>query len=165
MAQRASPSAPGERRRPPKLLFTVLNPLFKGILRSPLHGLLSKRLLVMTFTGRKTGKRYSTPLAYVQAGDTLLFGTQAPWWKNLRGGKPVSVRLRGSERTGVAEVVNDEAGMAECYRTLVASAPQYGRAIGVTLDANGEPDPAGVARARQRGHVVIRVTLDAERGA
>ena len=155
MAQ-ASPS----RRSLPRLLFCFLNPLVKVLLRSPLHRPLSQRLLLLTFTGRQTGKRYTTPVGYVQVGDTLLLGTQSRWWKNLRGGARISARLRGRDCTGVADVLTDEAGMIESYRPMLAVAPHNGRAIGVRLDPDGWPNRDDVARARQEGHVVIRLHLD-----
>ena len=74
---------------------TLFNPLAKTTLRSPLHGGMSRRLLLITFPGRKSGKQYTTPISYVQHGDTLLLGVGGRWWKNLRGGVPVQVRLRG----------------------------------------------------------------------
>ena len=38
----------------------------KFILRSPLHGMVSKYLTLITFTGRKSGKNYTTPVSYSQ---------------------------------------------------------------------------------------------------
>ncbi len=159
MAQ-VSPSAPPARRRPPRFLFRVLNPLFTLILRSPLHGLLSGRLMLLTFTGRKSGKRYTIPVGYGQVDNTLLLGTEARWKHNLRGGAPIGVRLRGRERGGVAEVIDDEAGMQEHFRAMLAVAPDYGRAINVRLDRDGKPNPDDLARVRQEGHVGIRIRLD-----
>lgn len=147
-------------RRPPQALFTVLNPLFTLLLRSPLHRLLSGRLLLLSFTGRKSGKRYTIPVGYAQEGDTLLLGTEGMWKANLRGGAPVAVRLRGEARRGTAAVIADEDGMIAAYRTMLARAPGYARAAGIALDARGEPDRDAVARARREGHVVIRIRLD-----
>ncbi len=146
-------------RQPPRALFAVLNPLFTLLLRSPLHRLISKRLMLLSFTGRRSGKRYTIPVGYAQEDDTLLLGTESGWKANLRGGAPVTVRLRGQERRGTAEVIADTEGMIAAYRTMLARAPGYGRAIGVTLDARGEPDRDAVERARRAGHVVIRIQL------
>lgn len=156
MAQ--SPAPP--RRRPPPWLFRLLNPLFAAILRSPLHGLLSARLILLTITGRRSRRLYTFPVGYARVDDTLLLGTASRWSRNLRGGARVSLRLRGRDRTAAAEVIADEAGMAALYRTMIAAAPQYGRAIGVRLDPDGRPDAADLAAARQQGHVVIRLRLD-----
>jgi deazaflavin-dependent oxidoreductase (nitroreductase family) len=153
-------------RRPPKALFRyVLNPLFGRILRSPLHGRLSERLALLTFIGRKSGKTYTIPVGYAQTDDTLLIGTASAWQRNLVGGAPVRVRLRGQERTGVADVVADEAGMIEHYRTMLNLAPGFGRAVGLRLDPNGDPNREDVARNRAQGHVVVSIKLDPPEGA
>lgn len=138
----------------------LFNNVPKLLLRSPLHSLMSKNVLLLTFTGRKSGKRYTLPLSYVQSGDQLLLGTETPWWKNLRGDVPVTIRLRGQHRSGRADVVTDEQGMREAYRTILTLYPGYGRFIDVALDPDGQPNPEAVARARQRGLVVIRIQLD-----
>lgn len=148
---------------PPKrstAVMRVFNNVPKLLLRSPLHGLMSKNVLLLTFTGRKSGKRYTLPLSYVQSGEQLLLGTETPWWKNLRGGVPVTIRLRGEQRTGRADVVTDEHGMREAYRTILTLYPGYGRFIDVALDPDGQPNAEAVARGRARGLVVIRIQLD-----
>ena len=105
----------GETRKAPSqspwLLGTirVMNALPKLILRSPLHVLMSKQLLLLTYTGRKSGKRYTFPITYAKVGNTLLLATDRPWWKNLRGGAQVQVWLRGKKHSARAEVVTDEA--------------------------------------------------------
>lgn len=147
------------RQRPPDFIYTVINPVFKLLLRSPLHGLLSGRLMLLTFTGRKSGKRYTIPVAYVEQDDRLLVATQSSWSKNLRGSAPVSVRLRGHTLVGLANVIADEAGMRASYRMMLSKSPELGQIIGIGLDAQGEPSSADVAQARQQGHVVISIQL------
>ena len=50
-----------------------LNATMKFILKSPLHGMLSKTILVLTFTGQKSGKIYSTPVSYSrQDGEVVM---------------------------------------------------------------------------------------------
>src|SRR5829696_3572442 len=82
------------------------NRLTRPLLRSPAHGLLSKRLLLITVTGRRTGRRFTIPVAYEESGGVVLIQPSAPerkvWWRNLRGGAPVRLRLRGRDRTGHA---------------------------------------------------------------
>ena len=148
------------RREPPRWLFKIVNPVIKTILRSPLHKALSGRVMLLRFAGRRTGKLYTVPVGYAQAGNTLLSGTGGRWSKNLRGGRRVMLRLRGEERSGVAEVVDDEEGMLAAYTTIMAASPGYGRATGIGLDEQGNPRREDVAEARRAGHVVIRVELD-----
>ena len=42
------------------------------LLRSPLHGPIGKRLLLLEYTGRKSGKGFRLPVAYVREGWELL---------------------------------------------------------------------------------------------
>jgi len=70
----------------------------------------SDRLLLLTFTGRKSGKVFTTPMRYAQEGDTLRMTVMYPWWKNLVGEATVRVLLRGKMRTGIAEVLPEEDG-------------------------------------------------------
>ena len=107
-----------ETRTPPgwlKPLFKVINPVMKALLRSPLHGVVSGSLLLVTFTGRKSGREYTTPVGYEAVDGRLYVTSQTDrvWWKNLRGGAEVSVRLRGEVREGHAEVVEDNGEVAD----------------------------------------------------
>lgn len=117
-----------EQERPgpplPGWLFTyVINPVMKLILRSPLHGLVSDYLLLLTFHGRKSGKQYTIPLGYARQGETILLFTNYSWWKNLRGGAPVQVRLKGKTLSGHAEAVKDPQAVA---RAVQESIEQHG---------------------------------------
>ena len=48
-----------------------------AILSSPLHRLLSSKRLVLTFTGRRSGTRYTTPVNYLQRGREVLITTDS----------------------------------------------------------------------------------------
>jgi len=97
--------------KPPRLVRVVINSLVTTVLRSPWHGMRSQRLLLLTFTGRKSGREFTTPVRYVQEGETLrLRVVRSPWWKNLVGEATVHVLLRGEMRTGTAEVLPEEDG-------------------------------------------------------
>ena len=84
----------------PEAAYRLVNPFFEALLRSPLHFLVSNRLLLITFTGRRSGEEFTTPVAYDRDGETLAITstTDSDWWRNLRGGQPVTVHLR-SERS------------------------------------------------------------------
>src|SRR6185436_13917250 len=64
-------------------LLRVWNPVMRGILESPIHWPLSRWFAVLTWTGRKSGRRYSTPIAYVREGTTVWVTTGDRWWRNL----------------------------------------------------------------------------------
>lgn len=92
----------------------ALNPVVRGLLRSPAHGLVSGRLALITVTGRRSGAAYTFPVAYVQDGEQVTITVGWPerkrWWRNLLEGAPVTLVLRGVERIGSAQVHGDEQG-------------------------------------------------------
>ena len=96
--------------RPPRPARLLANAIVATILRSPWHRMRSERLLLLTFTGRKSGKEFTTPLRYVQEGKTLQMTVVYSWWKNLVGGAPVRVLLRGHTYSGTAEVLPEKDG-------------------------------------------------------
>jgi deazaflavin-dependent oxidoreductase (nitroreductase family) len=89
------------------------NPFVGVLLRSPLHRVVSSQLALITVTGRRSGRRYTFPVAYRQSDDevTIVVGwpERKRWWRNLREGGEVTLRLRGVQRTGQARVTGDEA--------------------------------------------------------
>jgi hypothetical protein len=119
---------------------------------------MSRNLMLLSYTGPKSGKRYTLPVAYVQQGDTVYVATDSRWGRSLRG-VPVELRLRGASRRGSADLITDEAGMTAAFRTMLAQAPMLGEIAGVATEADGTPRAADIASARQRGFMVIRIVL------
>jgi hypothetical protein len=124
-----------EAGEPPALVIRFLNPLMKLVLRSPLHRLVSKQFMLLTVTGRKTGRAYTVPVVRHRFGETLIVFAAGSWRRNLRGGAPVRVVLDGVERAGRAELEEDPDRVAEAYKMRL--------------------DELGVAKARDLG---LRVT-------
>jgi hypothetical protein len=93
------------------LLNRVVNPLVRLVLRSPLHPVLSRRLALITVTGRRTEQRFTIPVGYRREAGVVSVHAGTPnrkrWWRNLRGGAPVAVRLAGRGHRGWATVHGD----------------------------------------------------------
>lgn len=130
-----------------------------AILSSPAHRLLSGKRLVLTFTGRRSGKRYATPVNYLQRGTELLITTDHKWWRNLEGGVPVDVRLRGKTVHATAEALHDDEVVAAALTALVRDHPPYGRWAHVAVGADGTPDADDVRAEVTRGRVLVLVQL------
>ncbi len=102
------------------------NPFMKWLLRSPLHGIVSRMYLLITFTGRKSGMSYTTPVQYAQDGNTFYIITSEgyTWWKNLRGGANVHIHLRGKTYSAYADTLTDpeaiKALLAKTYPSISA---------------------------------------------
>jgi hypothetical protein len=95
----------------------------------------------------------------VQDGDVLLLGVGGPWWKNLRNGARVQVRVHGHNHAGVTQVVRDETGMSQAYRVILAGNPTQARIMGIHPDVDGRPNADDLRWAIQRGAAVVRVML------
>jgi len=82
----------------------MANAVMKPLLKSPLHFFASGGLMLITFTGKKSGNVYTTPVQYKQDGDTVRFLSvkERVWWRNLRGGAPVTLRIKGRDVEGIA---------------------------------------------------------------
>jgi len=130
------------------------------ILRSPLHGMLDKSTLLVTVSGRKSGRQITTPVNYVRDGDTLWVTStrQRAWWRNLRGGAPLTVRLGGVEYRAAGEALESESAVADGLRLYFKIAPQVARYFQVQLDASGQPLEVDLARTAQ-SRVAIRIDL------
>jgi deazaflavin-dependent oxidoreductase (nitroreductase family) len=128
----------------------VVNRAMKFVLRSPMHGMVSNSVMLITFTGRKSGKTYTTPVSYSQHDDQVYAFSHADWWKNLRGGAPVILRIRGRDLQGLPEpIVEDKQAIAAGLAAHLRKVPSDARYYGVTFDANGAPRAEEVEKAVQ----------------
>jgi hypothetical protein len=136
-----------------------LNTVMKFLLRSPLHGLVSKYIMLITFKGRKSGKQYTTPVSYLREGDEVLLFTHGKWWKNLEGGAPATLRIQGRNYTGTGEPFTDTAVVAEGLARMLAHNRRDAKYYGVaTYDDAGNPDPDEVRRGAEEA-VMVRIAL------
>ncbi len=141
-------------------LSKLYNPIMKAILRSPLHGIISKNTMLITFTGRKSGKMQTTPVNYIREGDyiTVFSLRNRVWWRNLRGGAPVTVRIKGQDLKAIGESIEDEKTVAAGLLAYLQKSPKYAKYFQVTLDPSGQPNPEEVAEAAQN-RFMIRIKL------
>ena len=161
MTTRTTTPARRESNVPSPRVLHLVNPFVSMILRSPFHWLISGQVLLLTFTGRKTGKQFTIPVNYTREGETLSLFTNHGWWKNLRGVAPVGVRLQGRQRTGHAEVITDRGEIATVVERLVAQygARDTGRRVGLALDTQQPPSHSDLVAA-MAGHAVVRLSMD-----
>jgi len=127
--------------RPPDWLFRgMVNPIMKFLLKSPFHSLLSDGLSILTFKGRKSGKTYSTPVAYHTKGEDIVYVfTRSNWWKNLRDGETATLRLVGKDYTVTAEIIEDKEQVWELFSYFVEQYDGNYRRVGV-MQAKDAPE-------------------------
>lgn len=158
--QKLSSNKP-ERHGPPvpAFMFKIMNPLMKALLYSPLHGRVSKSLMLLTFTGRKSGKKFTTPVGYLRKGNTLIVFTHSSWWKNLEGGAPVTMRIQGKKINGVGRPVDDPAEIKSMVRDLnAANGKERARQMGFWVE-NPDASPEEIQKA-VAGTTFVHIRLE-----
>ena len=117
------------------------DPIMKWVLKSPFHGFVSKGMMLTSVTGRRSGRTITTPTNYLRDGDTLwvVSWRDRKWWKNLRGGAPMRVRLAGKDVEGCGEVVEQQEALARSLFEYYHKAPQLAKYVNIGLDAEGCP--------------------------
>lgn len=136
------------------------NPMMVWLLKSPLHGFISKGVMLVTVTGRKSGRSISTPTNYVRDGNTLwvISWRERTWWRNLRGGTNVRVLLSGKSVEGRGLVIEEEKAVAMSLFEYYRKVPQVAKYVQIGLDTAGSPILADCKRAAQK-IVTVRIDL------
>jgi deazaflavin-dependent oxidoreductase (nitroreductase family) len=122
----------------PAWLPTHVPPVVRALARTPLHRMLGSRLLVLTYTGRRTGRTYELPVMAAPPGDDLVvvagWHEGKSWWRNF-GEEPreVTVRVGGRRRPFTARRLAPDDGR---YREAVDA---YLRTFGVADLPAGTP--------------------------
>lgn len=149
-----------------KLFYQALNVPMRWLLRSPLHAVGSRNLCILSYAGRRSGKRYETPLSYVRDGNRiwLLSSVDTRWWTNFlpTAGAPLAVgilaageRLRGTATT----IQHDRARLRETVRRFLTALPRDAMVYGIGLDGARKPKEADLERALAR-LVMVEIALE-----
>ena len=135
------------------------NDFMAWVLRSPFHGMLSNGMMLITITGRKTGKTYTTPVGYYMEDGTMwvITSRERTWWKNLQGGAKVDLLLKRKPVTGIADVDLDEKSVLARMPEYLRHIPQAAKPMKIRMEA-GKPNQEDVATtAKDRLFVKIKV--------
>jgi len=138
----------------------VANWIVRGLLRAPLLSRgIGKRLITLYVVGRRSGKRYTVPVAYTNHDGTLLIGTPFGWGRNLRTGVPVDVRFKGRRRVADVVVRTDEDAVVEDYAVIARDNRNFASFNKIGFDERGNPEPADLRLAWAAGARAFRLTL------
>ncbi len=133
------------------------NPIMRGLLRSPLHFIVSKNMMLMSYSGRKSGKSYTVPMNYLENGEVLytISSRDRVWWRNLRGGGDVTLRLRGEDVPAWAETIEGQTEVANSLNLYLKKAPQLAKYVNIRIDADGNPNPKDVERVAEEKVMIL----------
>jgi deazaflavin-dependent oxidoreductase (nitroreductase family) len=136
------------------------NDFMSWVLRSPFHGMLSDGMMLITVTGCKTGKKYTTPVEYFRENGNLWVMTSRDrtWWRNLKGGAEASLLLKRKPVTAFAELDLDADDVKAHMVEYIKHMPQAAKPLGIRVE-NGNANAEDIAyTAKDKLFVRLRLT-------
>jgi hypothetical protein len=106
---------------PPDALLRIVNPILKLMLHTPFAGPARHQLMVVNFTGRKSGNHYSIPLSAYVIDGVLYAMTPATWKANFRDGAAAQVLHDGKSTAMRGELITDKAQVTNLYSRCAES--------------------------------------------
>ena len=134
------------------------NDFVKLALRSPLQAMMGDTMLI-TVTGRKTGRKITLPVGFYREGNTLwiISSRDRTWWRNIGTGAEVDIHLHGRDLAGFGEVVREEGAVAAQMGEYAKHMPGSARFLGLRME-NGVANCEDVERvAKER--LFVRVCI------
>lgn len=114
--------------------------LFRALYALGLGPIVGRLILLLTTTGRKTGRKRVTALQYEEVAGAFWLGssrgTRADWFRNLIADPIVEVQVRSRRFRGRAEAISDAERVADFLELRLARHP---RMIGRILETEGLP--------------------------
>jgi hypothetical protein len=147
-------AVPARTERQARLMKAVNVPM-RAMLRLPFATPLSGGLMLVSYTGRRTGRGYRQPVSYVRDGDTLLTPGGGKWKLNLRDGEPVHLRLRGRDIVARPELVRGTGDVETLLGRMLAANPRLASFVPF-VERDGTVDRAKLQNALDHGFCVVR---------
>lgn len=94
----------------------LVNAPVAALSNSPRFGrLVNGNIAMVTYSGRRSGRTFSIPVAYRRSGQDVIIAVSMPdaktWWRNfLDDGAPLTLRLDETDRVGHAVASRDYKG-------------------------------------------------------
>ena len=136
------------------------NPIMIWLLRSPFHKMLSGSIVLLTLTGRKSGRTIEVPVNYIRDGKTLWVAQRpkAGLVAQLDRRRPTfghaGAQDQKSSRRGHPARQRGRA----CLDRVFQARPHMAKYFKVKIDREGNPDLTDLGAAA-RGRVVVKITL------
>lgn len=121
------------------------------LLRRGWMGSLNNALMLITTTGRKSGRSFTRPIGFVRDGDDLLaftVGGTSNWYRNMLARPEVTLEVQGRTLRARGRRIEDEAELARVVELYKQQRPTYfDRFFGVPATT---PTPEAVRRLAGR---------------
>jgi deazaflavin-dependent oxidoreductase (nitroreductase family) len=102
--------------------------------------LIGRVILLLTTTGRKTGRLRVTPLQYEEIEGLIHIGsargTKADWYRNIEANPTVEVQVRNKRFKGRGEAVTDPQRVTDFLEHRLRNRPRF---VGALMRTEGVP--------------------------
>ena len=133
------------------------NDFVKFFLRTPLQVFMGNTMLI-TVTGCKTGRQYSTPVGFYHEGDILwvISSRDRTWWRNVKNGADVTLLLNGKTVSAFANAELDEKNVETHLLRYIQQMPMLARSLGIRME-NKIPNAEDIAHvAKERLFIKVK---------
>jgi|SRR6476661_674023 hypothetical protein len=123
-------------------LFGRANAIMRPLLKSPLHGLLSGRLMLLSYVGGKTGRKYTFAIGYFpwDNGDVLAMSS-ANWPKAITSADDVQVLIKRRWLHAEPTVIRQDDQKADMLGEFARrNGPRAAKGLMLGLPADRQPD-------------------------
>jgi hypothetical protein len=141
----------------------LFNRFIHWLASSPLHGTVSGAIVVVEYTGRRSGKSFAVPVNYVITGEPdkrrvwITSARERVWWRNFVGGYQAVLLLQGERLAVQLFAVVDPSEVEDGLARYLGSNLRAARYFNVVLDETGQLRQDDLRRA-----AVDRVMLYAD---
>ncbi len=140
-------------------IYTIINPTMNRLLRSPWHHLFSKRIMTVSYLGKKSGKRFNIPISYFRNGNTVYCFTNGVWRFNFNTKSAATLRIAGRNFSAQGQLFDgDQEQQINIMSAYFKAVPQDKKFYGIKGSADDEPSRTQVAQALVR-IVIVEFTL------
>ena len=132
----------------------VMRPLLRSRMGARIH-----ELALLSFTGHKSGRRYTIPVGYHELDEAGVILTASPWRANLRGGADVDLTHDGVTLPMRAELIEEPEEVARIYGTLLRRVGvEKAMRLGLKLAGDAMPTDEELIEAIGGRRAVVRLT-------
>ena len=137
----------------------AVNVPMRAVLGLPFPTPLSGNLMLISYTGRKSGKAYRQPVSYARDGETLLTPGGGRWTLNLTDDgqpRPVRIRLRGRDVPARGELVTDAVEVERLLGVITRENPRAAGFVPIPRRPDGRLEPDALGAALRHGFSIVR---------
>ncbi|QDQ92526.1 DUF385 domain-containing protein [Rhodococcus sp. WB9] len=157
MTNPSQPATVNQLGPPPPWIFRIANKVIRPLLASPFHKPLSSRLMLLTYTGRKSGRRFTIPIGYFDwdSGTVLALSNHLAWVINLRDEPTVVLRIRGRNHKAVPAVIEEPAEIVAVLKEFAnRKGPKAAKGLMLGLPGDRQPTEQELRDAAARTRLV-----------